>query len=258
MSTDRPTERIAAARGAEAGDPAVPRHPDVALWRTATADDIDAIHAVMVAADKVDHPTWTTPRADVVDSFDLPHITHERDTIIGWDADRRPVAFGSAFRHPAREGIQTVHLFGAVLPELWRRGIGAQVLEWLVARGLQQLAEVAPTLHALPAGESWTAELKAFSDEANVGIPALAERFGFTAERWFTTMLRDLIGVVRDQRRRGLAPPVISATLQAIAAAGLEKAVLDVDTASPTGANTLYEGLGFAAAERSIAFVRHV
>ena len=44
----------------------------------------------------------------------------------------------------------------------------------------------------------------------------------------------------------------------AIAAAGLERAVLDVDTASPTGANTLYEGLDFHATERSVALVERV
>ncbi len=65
----------------------------------------------------------------------------------------------------------------------------------------------------------------------------------------------DLIGVVRDYRGTGLAPTVIARTLQAIADAGLEKAVLDVDTASPTGANTLYTRLGFVATHRERAFV---
>jgi ribosomal protein S18 acetylase RimI-like enzyme len=51
---------------------------------------------------------------------------------------------------------------------------------------------------------------------------------------------------------------VIAETLAAIAEAGLEKAVLDVDTESPTGAHTLYEGLGFTATERSLALVRHL
>lgn len=68
----------------------------------------------------------------------------------------------------------------------------------------------------------------------------------------------DLIGVIREHRRRGIAPLVIARALDAIADAGLERAVLDVDTASPTGANTLYEGLGFGATERSVALVAHV
>ncbi|WP_241965240.1 GNAT family N-acetyltransferase [Microbacterium telephonicum] len=68
----------------------------------------------------------------------------------------------------------------------------------------------------------------------------------------------DLIGVVRGHRRRGLAPAVIAGALAAIADAGLQQTVLDVDTASPTGANTLYEGLGFRATERSVAFVERL
>lgn len=65
----------------------------------------------------------------------------------------------------------------------------------------------------------------------------------------------DLIGVVRDRRGRGLAPTVIAHTLRAARDAGLERAVLDVDTASPTGALGLYERLGFVATERSCALV---
>ena len=67
----------------------------------------------------------------------------------------------------------------------------------------------------------------------------------------------DLIGVVRDHRGRRLAPAVIARTLEAAKAAGLEQAVLDVDTASKTGANRLYERLGFRATQRQRALVRH-
>lgn len=65
----------------------------------------------------------------------------------------------------------------------------------------------------------------------------------------------DLIGVVRDHRRRGLAPAVTNATLVAARAAGLDRALLDVDTESPTGANALYERLGFRPNEREVAYV---
>jgi mycothiol synthase len=66
----------------------------------------------------------------------------------------------------------------------------------------------------------------------------------------------DLIGVVREHRGRRLAPAVIARTLEAARAAGLEQAVLDVDTASKTGAHTLYERLGFRATQRQQALVR--
>lgn len=64
-----------------------------------------------------------------------------------------------------------------------------------------------------------------------------------------------LIGVVRDRRGRRLAPACISALLSSYERAGLDRAVLDVDTESPTGANALYSGMGFAATTRSLAFV---
>ncbi|WP_239498523.1 MULTISPECIES: GNAT family N-acetyltransferase [Microbacterium] len=344
--------------GSELG-PVLPRHPEVASWRTATADDIDAIHAVMVAAERVDHPTWTTPREDVADTFDLAHIDHSRDTVLALDAEGTVIAFGSSFLHPSREGALNVHLSGAVLPTLWRRGIGSAVFGWQYARGLEQLAEAAGALPDVP-GEDWSAQLRVYAEESNRGNQRLAESAGLAAERWFATMLRDLtdgapevslpaaaregglrivaythdrdddarlarndafrdhwgslpsqpeswakfvggeffradlsrlvveadgtiaafclasvneedwaslgasnsyidlIGVVRARRRQGLAPAVVAATLRAIADAGLQKAVLDVDTASPTGADALYEGLGFVADERSVALVAHI
>lgn len=331
--------------------PTLPTHPVVPHWRTATREDIDAMHAVLAAADAVDHPTWITPRDDIADTFDLSHIDHSRDTIIGFDDTGRAVAFGSAFLHPSREGDLTVHLSGAVIPEFRRRGIGTAVLAWTHARATQQLAEAATTV----APGEWNMSVKAYSEESTPDVAAIAARLGFAVERWFTTMSRDLdvavpavaapdgvrvvpydaslsdkvltarndafrdhwgslptsperwqkfvggeflrpdlsrlalnadgevialclasvieddwealgashayidlIGVFRTHRRRGLAPLVIAASLEAITAAGLEKAVLDVDTASPTGANSLYEGLGFRATERSMALVRHV
>src|SRR5690606_1234948 len=107
-------------------------------------------------------------------------------------------------------------------------------------------------------GEFFRADLSRLALDADGRIAAFCLA-SVNEDDWETLGARnsyiDLLGVVRAHRPRGLAPLVVSRTLEAIAAAGLEKAVLDVDTASPTGANTLYEGLGFAATERSVALV---
>lgn len=353
MSEKSLAERIRELRADAAGDP--PAHPEVAEWRAPTAADIDAIHAVAVAADIVDHPTWTTPREEIADTFDLPHIDHARDSILAIDAAGEIIAFGSAFLHPAREGTLTVNLGGAVRPDRRRRGIGTAVLAWQRARALEQLADALPTADAAASDTDWTAELRVYGEEVQHDLRSIAARAGFAPERWFTSMERDmtapvprvavpegitvvpytrdrdedaraarndafrdhwgsmpsqpdswakfvgssffradlsrlaldeggrivgfclatvneddwvtlgasnsyidLIGVIREHRRRGIAPLVIARALDAIADAGLERAVLDVDTASPTGANTLYEGLGFGATERSVALVAHV
>ncbi|MWC00087.1 GNAT family N-acetyltransferase [Agromyces seonyuensis] len=65
----------------------------------------------------------------------------------------------------------------------------------------------------------------------------------------------DLIGVRREGRGRRLAPAVMAAQLRAFAAAGLEDAVLDVDTENPSGALGLYERMGYAPGRREVALV---
>ena len=74
----------------------------------------------------------------------------------------------------------------------------------------------------------------------------------------FSSVYVDLIGVTRDRRGRRIAPAVITALLRAARAAGLDKAILDVDTESPTGANGLYGRLGFEPTERMVALVSHI
>jgi mycothiol synthase len=64
------------------------------------------------------------------------------------------------------------------------------------------------------------------------------------------------VGVTRAWRKRGIAPALLATTLRAIAEAGLDKAVLDVDSDSPTGALGLYTGLGFEESNRSVSYNR--
>lgn len=66
----------------------------------------------------------------------------------------------------------------------------------------------------------------------------------------------DLVGVTRAFRGRRIAPALLAHALAAIRDEGLEGAVLDVDTESPTGAHSLYERVGFSEAARSINFTK--
>ena len=186
------TEKTLAERIGAAPAPTLPHHPEVAVWRAATRDDIDDIHSILVATDAVDHPTWITPREEIADSFDLSHIDHSRDTIIAYDAEGRSVAFCSAFLHPSRDGTLTVHIDGAVRPELRRRGVGAQAFAWGHARALQQLAEAVPTLEP---GE-WDLEIKVYAEETTPDVITMTAPYGLTVERWFTSMVRDMASPV--------------------------------------------------------------
>lgn len=332
--------------------PQLPSHPAIAVWRAAASADIDAIHAVVSAADAVDHPTWTTPRQDVAEAFESTHIDPARDTLVAVTADGEIVATGVSALHPSRAGgMLSVDLSGAVHPQWRRRGIGTALLRWLDARAQQQVARAAQSLE----GGGSEGRLKAYVEEPNTDHATILAAQGYTAERWFSTMERDLaqpvtalpmpegislvpydrardadalaarndafrdhwgslpsneerwqqfvggdffrpdlsrmavtddgqivafclasvneedfvalgashayidlIGVIRSHRKRGLAPLVIAAALEAVRAEGFERAVLDVDTDSPTGANRLYEEVGFVATHRVVAMVRRL
>src|SRR6478609_10913163 len=120
---------------------APPTHPDVVSWRPATEADLDAIMELFRAADAVDHPSWTTPREDVAETFVAEHIDPERDTILATDASGRLIAAGEATLHPSRDVHLHAYLGGRVHPELRGRGIGRELMRWEHERALQQIAE---------------------------------------------------------------------------------------------------------------------
>ena len=64
----------------------------------------------------------------------------------------------------------------------------------------------------------------------------------------------DTVGTLREWRGKGVASSLINHALNAYAADGLEMASIGVDSDSPTGANRLYESLGFAVARRTVTF----
>jgi ribosomal protein S18 acetylase RimI-like enzyme len=64
----------------------------------------------------------------------------------------------------------------------------------------------------------------------------------------------EALGVIPAWRGRGIASALLSKSLRAFSAIGLERAALDVDTQNPTGALHLYEKVGFVAARRAIIF----
>ena len=63
-----------------------------------------------------------------------------------------------------------------------------------------------------------------------------------------------LVGVVREWRRKGIAPALLARAFSAFRDEGLERAVLDVDSDNPTGALNLYTGMGFVPESRETAF----
>ncbi|MCK6081733.1 GNAT family N-acetyltransferase [Microbacterium sp. EYE_5] len=174
-------------------EPGLPTHPEITTWRPASAPDIDAIHALTAAADAVDHPTWLTPRQDVAEIFQTSHIDPARDTLVGFAADGTLVATGTATLHPSRVGgLLSVDISGTVHPDWRRRGIGTALTAWLDARAQQQVAAASASLD----DGGTEGRLKAYAEETNADQAAVLTARGYTPERWFSTMERDLADAV--------------------------------------------------------------
>jgi mycothiol synthase len=70
-------------------------------------------------------------------------------------------------------------------------------------------------------------------------------------DAWIST-----VGTARALRGRGIASALVGRALEEAAAGGYDTASLQVDTASPTGADGLYRRLGFGLRRRSVRRVR--
>jgi mycothiol synthase len=66
------------------------------------------------------------------------------------------------------------------------------------------------------------------------------------------------IGTIEGYRGRGIASALIALAMRAFSDDGMEYAILGVDSENPTGANRIYERLGFVPEKRMVAFRKTV
>lgn len=78
------------------------------------------------------------------------------------------------------------------------------------------------------------------------------------ADRGRTEAWIEGVGTVRSQRGRGIASALITMAIRGFRDQGLQFARLGVDSENPTGANAIYERLGFFPEERTMTFTKPV
>lgn len=325
---------------------ALPRHPDVALWRAATEADIDGIWQLRQDMGRVDHPNYLTARGAIAADFGYSHFHAELDSLIGLDGAGQVVAVAMVMFPPRQVTLVRSLPIGGVHPKLRGRGIGRQLLAWQIGRAQQQLAssdkklpgwilayaderspqnarllrlagmnlsryflslerllaepiatvETAPGIRLAPFTAQVSQAVHAARDDAFMdhwaSQPMSDENWdAFVSGRWFRADLSfvafgsdehgveqvvgfvlssanedvwrtqgftggyvDLVGVTSPWRGRHIAQSLLAAHLEAGRALGYDRSTLAVDSASPTGALGLYEGMGYAATHRKLAF----
>jgi ribosomal protein S18 acetylase RimI-like enzyme len=169
---------------------AAPIHPDVALWRALTPDDVPALARLHRAADALDHPEWTVPEEELRDDLGRANLDLAHDTIAAVTDAGDLVAYGMNLvdEHPVT--LLRVMLSGAIHPDARGRGLGRELLQWQRNRALQQLA--ASDL-PLP---GWIVSWQSAGNGSGV---RLGELLGFRPARYTATLARDLAAPIEER-----------------------------------------------------------
>ena len=161
----------------------LPVHPDIALWRPASADDVDGIWELRQAMGRVDHPNYLTARGAIAADFGYSHFHAEVDSIVGLDRVGRIVAIGMVMFPPRQVTLVRAISIGGVHPDLRARGVGRVLLNWQLGRARQQLASSNKTL------PGW---VLAYADERAPRAARLFASAGLALTRYFLTLERNL------------------------------------------------------------------
>jgi mycothiol synthase len=163
--------------------PDLPLLADGLTTRPLTPDDVDAVAALLAAAEPVDDTGEHWSAEDLTEFWvnDLVDLT--RDGVAACTADGTVVGWATAIAPPGFRGQFRVALEGRVLPDRRGRGIGRALLGWQLDRGAQVHTERHPEAPAALTVAAFT---------TMPSLEALLRRAGLQRSRWYFRMQRSL------------------------------------------------------------------
>jgi mycothiol synthase len=157
-------------------------------WKPLRPGDVANWAALTAAAETVDQTGERYDADDLAEQLDDPLLDVAHGTRAAWDGDVM-IAVGVLQGGPTGDPMHRMSFDGTVHLAYRRRGIGRQLMLW----ALQTAPELSEARHA-----GRPLQLSADVSELNAGKTALFEQWGFTPERWFFVMGRDLMADVPD------------------------------------------------------------
>ncbi|MFC4555889.1 GNAT family N-acetyltransferase [Georgenia faecalis] len=171
------------------GPPAPLSGPAYGLaWRALSLADNPALVALVARIEEHDNPPYRTTEEESAENFAEAGTDPARDTIGGFDDDGQIRAFGMVRMRTGATGPVRALAEGGVDPQWRQRGIGAALLAWQVARTRQRLSD----------GAAGLGRVVVHVEDGMDDTVALLRRAGFTPQRWYTEMRRDLSTPIPD------------------------------------------------------------
>ena len=158
-------------------------HVEGLTWRPLVVEDAPELFRLIAAVEEHDQHPYRTALEETEEIFEGDWRDLPRDTLVGLDADGEPRAYASVETRPGDTTVVRAFVQGAVHP-LWRgRGVGRQVIAWSTARARQLLAA---------SGKELPARIAGYAQDDDELERRLFEAAGFTANRFYSNLRRDL------------------------------------------------------------------
>jgi GNAT superfamily N-acetyltransferase len=194
--------------------------------RLATLDDLDPVVALLDACNLADIGALDPVRVQVEETWSLSGVHLPRDTRLVLDPQGQVAAHAEVIGlHPDRyqNAVVRVH------PDHRALGLGGWLLDWTESQARERLSTGSRS-HLRPT------------------VALEFETSGYVAT----------VGVLRPWRGRGIARALIMRGCAELASRGHREVGLSVDATNPTGAVSLYEGVGMTVRREAHVFEKAV
>jgi len=158
---------------------------DQLRWRPPTSADTEAWSKLLVAMDAVDRLNEIYSPDELAEEMTTPGVDPSADGRFGFTADGELVAFAMVTGRPAGDALELhrVQLWGGVHPEHRGRGIGRELLAWMIDHGEAKHRADHPDVDGV---------LEVRCADTEPAKEAMVRRAGFTPRRYWYEMVCDL------------------------------------------------------------------